>query len=75
MCDLPYYDLGTPAKTIELGRTQLSEDTFREKLEEMAPEWKASSYNLFKHNCNNFTNKVAKLLLGKGIPTELVKQS
>lgn len=26
------------------------------------------SYDLFKHNCNNFTNEVSQFLCGKGIP-------
>jgi hypothetical protein len=26
------------------------------------------SYDLLKHNCNNFTNEVSQFLCGKGIP-------
>ena len=30
------------------------------------------TYELFQHNCNNFTNELANFLTGKGIPQEIL---
>ena len=30
------------------------------------------TYNVFEHNCNNFTDEVASLILGTGIPKDIV---
>ena len=31
-----------------------------------------STYDVFNHNCNNFTDEVAQLVLGEGIPKDIV---
>ena len=31
-----------------------------------------STYDVFNHNCNNFTDEVAMLVLGEGIPKDIV---
>ena len=30
------------------------------------------TYNVLNHNCNNFTDEVANVLIGTGIPKEIV---
>lgn len=30
------------------------------------------SYNLLEHNCNNFSNDLASILVGKGIPSHII---
>ena len=63
---------GTPTKTIDLGTTEIPEEIFMELLQDIAPHWNASTYDLFNHNCNNFTNEVANLVMGHGIPEDIV---
>jgi hypothetical protein len=29
---------------------------------------RSETYNIFKHNCNNFSNEISLFLVGKGIP-------
>ncbi|OAA36289.1 thioredoxin [Metarhizium rileyi] len=48
--------LGQPLEKIHLGTTQLPLD----------------SYDLFLHNCNNFSDSFANFLVGKGIPGHIV---
>lgn len=36
---------------------------------EITPRFTAQTYDLMKHNCNNYTDESAKFLLGKGIPS------
>ena len=47
------------------GRQDLFEDFNRE----INPRFTAQTYDLMKHNCNNYTDESAKFLLGKGIPS------
>ncbi|RKL06882.1 hypothetical protein BFJ68_g10050 [Fusarium oxysporum] len=49
--------LGQPLEKIRLGTTNLPMD----------------AYDLFHHNCNNFSDSFANFLLGKGIPEHIVK--
>ena len=43
-----------------------------ELLQDVAPRFTATTYDVFKNNCNNFTDAVAQLVLGEGIPSEIV---
>ena len=63
---------GTPTKTIELGSTEIPEDMFMEMLKDLMPRFTMEAYNLLQHNCNNFTDECAQLLLGEGIPKDIV---
>ena len=67
-----FWPIGTPTKTIDLGTTEIPEEIFMELLQDIAPHWNASTYDLFNHNCNNFTNEVANLVMGHGIPEDIV---
>ena len=63
---------GVPVKTLELGRTTFSEAKVMEALKKLQPKYTAESYDLFKNNCNHFTDEVARALLGRGIPEQIV---
>ncbi len=43
-----------------------------ELLQDIAPRFNASTYDVFNHNCNNFTDEVSNLVLGHGIPKDIV---
>ena len=59
---------GQPQKAIQLGETEVPEDIFMELLHELAPRFAENKYHLVTCNGNSFTNEVANLLLGEGIP-------
>ena len=65
-------DLGEPTKVLDLGSTEIPEEVFMELLQEISPRFTMSTYDVFNHNCNNFTDEVAQLVLGEGIPKEIV---
>lgn len=41
-------------------------------LREISPKFTIQTYDLFKNNCNNFTDECAQFLLGQGIPNHIV---
>jgi thiol-disulfide isomerase/thioredoxin len=59
---------GQPMETIKLGRTDLPIEIVLEYLESLKEVYTPESYDLFMHNCNNFSNDFAMFLVGKGIP-------
>lgn len=62
---------GRPMEVVALGRTDLPTDIIANYLDEMKHSYTAASYDLFEHNCNNFTEEFATFLLGKGIPQNI----
>jgi thiol-disulfide isomerase/thioredoxin len=62
---------GQPMETIKLGRTDLPIEIILEYLESLKEVYTAESYDLFMHNCNNFSNDFAMFLVGKGIPEHI----
>jgi thiol-disulfide isomerase/thioredoxin len=60
---------GIPIKTIDLGSTELPKDMFLDFLREINPKFAPEKYDLFKNNCNNFTDECAQFLVGEKIPT------
>ncbi|KAL3216493.1 hypothetical protein MRX96_033042 [Rhipicephalus microplus] len=66
--------LQIPDQVISLGRTELPHDVFLEYIDELGKStYKGSTYNLFRHNCNNFSQDVAMFLTGKSIPREILE--
>ena len=53
---------------LKLGKTDITEDLFMTMLQDISHKFRASNYDVFKNNCNNFTDAVASLVLGEGIP-------
>lgn len=62
---------GQPMEKIALGKTELPLETIMDYLESLKQIYTAESYDLFAHNCNNFTNDFAMFLLGCGIPDHI----
>lgn len=63
---------GNPMEKIHLGVTSLTDEIFLEYLDSLKPIYSPEAYDLFQHNCNNFTNDVAQFLCGRGIPDHIV---
>ncbi|KAK7056967.1 hypothetical protein VNI00_002685 [Paramarasmius palmivorus] len=59
---------GSPLNIVDLGTTDIDEDTFNEYLEELKEQYTADKYHLLDFNCNSFTNDVAGFLTGGSIP-------
>ncbi|KAL1606336.1 hypothetical protein SLS60_003738 [Paraconiothyrium brasiliense] len=62
---------GKPMEIIPLGRTDLPIEVILEYLESLKTVYTPESYDLFAHNCNNFSNDFAMFLVGKGIPDHI----
>ncbi|KAF8465240.1 PPPDE putative peptidase domain-containing protein [Kalaharituber pfeilii] len=62
---------GEPKEKILLGTTELPDDVILEYLESIKPIYSEESYDLFMHNCNNFSNDFSMFLIGKGIPSHI----
>jgi len=62
---------GQPFQRIKLGRTELPLEVILEYLDTLKQTYTAESYDLFAHNCNNFSNDFAMFLVGKGIPAHI----
>ncbi|KAJ0166814.1 Desumoylating isopeptidase 1 [Colletotrichum tanaceti] len=65
--------LGQPMERIFLGKTELPMVVIEEFLESLRPIFTVEAYDLWKHNCNNFSDSLAQFLLGKGIPEHIIK--
>lgn len=61
-----------PCEVLPLGSTAIPKEVFEDFLQEIAPRFTSETYNLFTHNCNNFSNELAQFLLGEGIPSRIV---
>lgn len=66
---------GTPVKEFNMGTTDIPEDVFRDFLNGIAGNYTLNTYDIFRHNCNHFTNECCQFLLGKGIPEDILNLS
>ncbi|CAI4210431.1 unnamed protein product [Parascedosporium putredinis] len=64
--------LGRPLERLPLGKTELPMDVVQEYIESLRPIFTAEAYDLFKHNCNNFSDSLATFLVGEGIPDHIL---
>jgi hypothetical protein len=72
-CGTPgHTHFGRPMQVIDLGATHIPREVFDEFLVEIAPRFTMQTYNLLRHNCNNFSDEVAQFLVGEGIPRHIV---
>lgn len=62
---------GQPMERIPMGKTDIDLETILDYLESLKQVYTPESYDLFAHNCNNFTHDFAMFLLGKGIPSHI----
>ncbi|KAL7823891.1 DUF862 domain-containing protein [Trichoderma gracile] len=63
--------LGQPMERLYLGKTNLPMDVIEDYLESIRSVFTVEAYDLFRHNCNNFTDAFSNFLLGKGIPSHI----
>ena len=62
-----------PAETIDLGETEITQAELHAFLDTVSHKYTPQSYNLLRHNCNNFSDEVSKFLLGgRGIPRHII---
>ena len=60
---------GNVTHVIEARRdTHIPHEVLIEYVEELKRVFTPEAYNLFHHNCNNFSNELATFLVGSGIP-------
>ncbi|KAI1291792.1 Desumoylating isopeptidase 1 [Halotydeus destructor] len=65
--------LGHPDQIIQLGKTELPYSLFLEYIFSLGDStFHGGKYDLFHHNCNTFSNELALLLTGRGIPQEII---
>ncbi|KAJ5629444.1 hypothetical protein N7528_003101 [Penicillium herquei] len=62
---------GQPMETVHMGTTELPMDVIQEYVESLAEIYTPESYDMFLHNCNNFTQDFAMFLVGKSIPENI----
>ncbi|XP_053209592.1 uncharacterized protein LOC128393417 isoform X3 [Panonychus citri] len=65
--------MGRPTSQIVLGYSEIPFVLFQEYINTLnSTSFGVGTYDLFKHNCNNFSNEVAQFLTGNGIPPEII---
>jgi hypothetical protein len=65
--------LGSPLDVKELGVTEIPPEVFMDYLKTQSQSrFQGEKYNLFKHNCNNFSHETAQFLTGQGIPQHIL---
>ncbi|XP_064647934.1 uncharacterized protein LOC135500382 [Lineus longissimus] len=65
--------LGEPDEAVDLGDTQVPQELFWEYLTALSSErFRPETYNLFDHNCNNFSSEIAMFLTGQDIPAKIL---
>ncbi|XXH00771.1 hypothetical protein Hte_007122 [Hypoxylon texense] len=63
--------LGKPLQRLPLGKTELPMEVINEYLQSLAEIYTPEAYDLFRHNCNNFSNDFCTFLVGNGIPEHI----
>ncbi|KAH6649125.1 PUL domain-containing protein [Truncatella angustata] len=63
--------LGRPLERLHLGKTDLPIEVIVEYVDSLRSIFTPAAYDLFRHNCNNFSNDFAMFLLGNGIPERI----
>ncbi|OJJ37419.1 hypothetical protein ASPWEDRAFT_131628 [Aspergillus wentii DTO 134E9] len=62
---------GQPMEVANLGKTELPTDVVEEYIHSLGEIYTPESYDLFLHNCNNFTQDLAMFLVGRSIPEHI----
>ena len=57
-----------PVRTIALGQTRRTQRELEQFLADHRARYTDATYDLLRHNCNNFSDHVATFLVGSGIP-------
>lgn len=61
----------TPLQILDMGKTELPMDVILEYVESLKEVYTMEAYDIWSHNCNNFSNDLSTFLLGKGIPDHI----
>lgn len=62
---------GLPMEVVDVGKTYVSEEILEEYLADLKSTYLAESYDLFHHNCNNFSSEVVDFLTNQKIPEKI----
>lgn len=62
---------GRPMRIVKMGKTELPFEVILEYIDSLESIYTPESYDLFLHNCNNFSQDLAMFLVGKSIPEEI----
>lgn len=60
---------GFPTKIESIGETQIPKEIFLDFLHALSSKFTLNTYDLFKNNCNNFTEECCQFLTGMSIPS------
>ncbi|EGW31170.1 uncharacterized protein SPAPADRAFT_63086 [Spathaspora passalidarum NRRL Y-27907] len=68
---------GVPIEIIDMGTTSIDEDILQEFIEDLKNhedmKYHAISYDLFRNNCNHFTDVMVEFLVGKNLEDRILK--
>ncbi|KAJ8102207.1 PPPDE putative peptidase domain-containing protein [Lipomyces tetrasporus] len=62
---------GQPLEVVDMGESSLPEDVLSEYIESLKDIYRPENYDLFMHNCNNFSQDLCQFLVGKDIPAHI----
>ncbi|KAF9354804.1 hypothetical protein BGX26_007351 [Mortierella sp. AD094] len=62
---------GQPMERVDMGDTEIPQEVFMEFMDNMRETYTADAYHLLDNNCNNFSNDVCQLLVGRTIPSHI----
>ncbi|CAG7724476.1 unnamed protein product [Allacma fusca] len=61
--------LGQPTQILHLGVTEIPKGVVDQHIQELgSTTFRGDTYDLFYHNCNNFSHELAQFLTGNGVP-------
>ncbi|KAH7492520.1 Desumoylating isopeptidase 1 [Phytophthora ramorum] len=61
-----------PVRTLALGETSRTQQQLEQFLRDNSARFTDATYDLLRHNCNNFSDEVATFLVGSGIPQYII---
>jgi len=79
-CDTVHDDpgktaFGAPIKSISLGYTLWRQDELHDFIiTELQPIFHRETYDIIRHNCNHFSDRLVKFLVGRRLPDEVLNQ-
>ena len=66
---------GNPVKEIVLGTTELNRDDIEQYIDGTKEIFLPQNYDIFKNNCNHYSNHLSEFLLGHHIPSDYLHQA
>lgn len=55
-----------------MGETEVPQEMFHDFLKEISSKFSMDKYDLFKNNCNNFTNECCEFIIGEPLPKFII---